>query len=1163
MPGFAGGYPHAMQAQQAQAAAAAAAAANNGGGGQQAMNNILMGLVSTLLLEHAAVRSGSLPSLAAGQAQAAPGADSSGGSAPALLNLLLGQAQQPAQAPAPVQEASTVLQQSRDLDAAAVVAAPGAAVGAAAKAATKERECYELPPSSIADEDEELRPKSEGTQQQETEEDSAVLPAAGGLPDAPLEGLPETSEPEEPGLPDVLADLKDVSGYPRVEVGLRGPVAPKAMLKPTIEAVGATVARVTWERATHVPDLIGYSLIVFDGWKMSYYDPDARSLVDDPEKGKPMPVDRLSARIRGLVPNVPYQAQIAAVSEEGPGPYSPMSEPLSLKAPALPAAPTAEVVDASHLLINWKTVRTMPEVTGYAVAVHDGTLLRYFDPKHRTLTTRADGLRPIPPDKTTVTVKGLYAGAEYSVALAAMNELGWSPYSAYSSAIMIEQPPAPPAPSVEVVSRHCIKVSWEASGRHLGVKGYGIALVESGHTIMRYFDWRSGALLSEAGAACPVPKERTSALVGGLEPHVKYKVRVAAMNGVGWGRYSPFSSATRIDVPPAMAPPRLEPVSETCVRVSWEPLRNAAPEITGYSIAVQDGRLKYYDSCTGALTEDPSELEAVPADRACVLITGLSLGATYYAKVAARNDIGWGKYSAFSDRMEIEVPQKLRQPTMEILDAESIKVSWTKEGCASAGIIGFAVVLQGETMLYYDAITGALSTDGHGLMPVPASERQVTIFGLMPGVSYRAKIAARNRVGWGKYSAFSEFVKINVPETPPQPVLRVVDRTSLHVSWHELRQKPPVTGFIVALFDGEYKYWDAEKRELVHSAAYAKPLPGDCLAVIIAGGLEPGMRYKAQVTAINAVGRSSPSPSSEMLMLVETQEMKWWPPLPMDLVPNVPRPRSYHSSNFSSVYQQACQELTPAPESVVCQRLVEALRTVGTETLDLFRRYIVTGEGRVTAVEAALRLWASSGKQARSRTFVALNRAILADQSPMLQPWMPLLRTVVERAISAGAREIERRIKGGDTDASDEKAAGAPDAPGLCPFGPWFAWRGSQLTRKQAESLHAGDIVCPPMFVSASTSRQVAEYFRGAYLVELEFHSAQQFAVAKAAAQVVGTSGDQPESADVEVVLCPYTPLEVIDSGREDIIRVRVLDTVSPMQDMELASASHARAFPI
>lgn len=110
----------------------------------------------------------------------------------------------------------------------------------------------------------------------------------------------------------------------------------------------------------------------------------------------------------------------------------------------------------------------------------------------------------------------------------------------------------------------------------------------------------------------------------------------------------------------------------------------------------------------------------------------------------------------------------------------------------------------------------------------------------------------------------------------------------------------------------------------------------------------------------------------------------------------------------------------------------------------------------------------------------------------------------------------------------------------------WF-----KTGRLQAESLSVGEVIRPPMFVSTSTSKNVAKGFKDIFMV--------QFTIVEGCpnACFLGVSEFRHEK---EVLLTPYTPL-AITRVEGDQIDVVVIDSLLWM-DAERESKKTISSFP-
>ncbi|MCU1351801.1 MAG: hypothetical protein JWM05_1010 [Acidimicrobiales bacterium] len=206
----------------------------------------------------------------------------------------------------------------------------------------------------------------------------------------------------------------------------------------------------------------------------------------------------------------------------------------------------------------------------------------------------------------------------------------------------------PSAPTIGIVVRgnQSVTVHWSAPSSDGGSS-------VTGYVVQPFRD---------VTALTPVPfnSTATTQTINGLENGRAYEFRVAATNSVGTGAYSGLSTVGLPDtVPPA---PSIAPVTtfNQAAVVKWNPTgTGAAP--AGYRIQPFKG-----------LVAQP--IRTVGASVAPQVFTGLTNGAAYRFRVAARNGVGWGPYSAFSVTVI---------PTNNCLLAPGPGVNW--RGCNLAG----------------------------------------------------------------------------------------------------------------------------------------------------------------------------------------------------------------------------------------------------------------------------------------------------------------------------------------------------------------------------------------------------------------------------------------------------------------------------------------------
>ena len=146
----------------------------------------------------------------------------------------------------------------------------------------------------------------------------------------------------------------------------------------------------------------------------------------------------------------------------------------------------------------------------------------------------------------------------------------------------------------------------------------------------------------------------------------------------------------------------------------------------------------------------------------------------------------------------------------------------------------------------------------------------------MEGLSYRAKVSAKNACGWGAYSPVSEPLTLGAaalrPIAPAAPLLEAVDSTSLrvHFSPPPVRPGDPALDF-VAVYVSDGGAWQTVDA----AASTLKPLGRAFRAGVesaLVKGLSEGVTYRAKVSVRNIHGWGAHSPSSEPLQLPDGDE---------------------------------------------------------------------------------------------------------------------------------------------------------------------------------------------------------------------------------------------------------------------------------------------------
>ena len=223
-----------------------------------------------------------------------------------------------------------------------------------------------------------------------------------------------------------------------------------------------------------------------------------------------------SGTIVGLVGGAQYQLQVRAVTQQGQGPDSALSNTITtgnaITPPGAPTAVSAVLTGANQVTVSW----TPPvddggsPITSYSVVGSPG------------------GLSTVPPGTTSVAISGLSGGATYTFTVTASNGggpagTGVGPASDPSNGVLIAGVPGTPTNVSAVAGPASAAVSFEAPP-------------DGGSPITSFTVTSTPGGVQATGTASPIT-------VNGLNPGTSYTFKVAATNVVGTGTSSSSSNA--------------------------------------------------------------------------------------------------------------------------------------------------------------------------------------------------------------------------------------------------------------------------------------------------------------------------------------------------------------------------------------------------------------------------------------------------------------------------------------------------------------------------------------------------------------------------------------------------------------------------------------------
>jgi hypothetical protein len=334
--------------------------------------------------------------------------------------------------------------------------------------------------------------------------------------------------------------------------------------------------------------------------------------------------------------------------------------------------------------------------------------------------------------ETALMVSGLANGTPYSFRVAAVNAIGTGSWSALVEATPRWMPAAPESVAAAVapasgVGSGQVQLTWTAPAS-TGGAAIGDYVIEWS------LDSTTWTTVADGVSAA------TGFTVGGLSNATTYSFRVAAVNAAGTGAWSDVVEATPLGAPvaPGGVTAAVAPtagVGSGQVKLSW-----VAPADTGGRAVVDYLIQRSVDGTTWTTVAD-----GVSTTRTH-LVTGLANGTRYRFRIAARNAIGQGPRSAIvqaTPRWKPAAPGGVRAAVAPAagVGSRQVKLTWTAPSNNGAAITDY-VIQRSTNGTTWNTVADGVST-----------ARSHLVSRLTNGVQYRFRIAARNVVGQGPWSA--------------------------------------------------------------------------------------------------------------------------------------------------------------------------------------------------------------------------------------------------------------------------------------------------------------------------------------------------------------------------------------------------------------------------
>ncbi|XP_041942482.1 receptor-type tyrosine-protein phosphatase delta-like isoform X6 [Alosa sapidissima] len=467
--------------------------------------------------------------------------------------------------------------------------------------------------------------------------------------------------------------------------------------------------------------------------------------------------------IQSLTPNRTYYIRVLAFTSVGDGPLS--NDLQIIAKTGVPSQPTefkAEAVSETSILLSWvPPAQSSPEnhITGYELIYRK--------------SNEAEEQKVTFDPSTSYLLKELKPFSSYTFQLAAHSKHG---VGAFTSEVIADTPQTQPmAPPQEVkctsASSTSILVSWippPEGSRNGEITGYSI-------TYLPLADRDNGTAQS---VSSPLP-EASTFLLQGLKKWTDYSVSVSALNKAGAGPPSPAVIVrTEEDVP--SGPPRgvqVEVINSTTAKVMWRSpvAKQQHGQIRGYQVTyirlIRDepvGQPCIRDLLTvGSKGNDSGEYE--------LLISEMVPETSYAVSVGAYTTKGDGARSkAIIITTPAPLPEKPRLAVSQPRPGTAL-LQWHPPLNPLSPVLGYRLAF------------GRADSPPPPTLDLPEQDRRFSVSDLQQGATYRFRLAARNKMGFGPEAV----LELTTPEGPPAaypPDAQVVEAnaTAVALAWGEV-----------------------------------------------------------------------------------------------------------------------------------------------------------------------------------------------------------------------------------------------------------------------------------------------------------------------------------------------------------------------------------------
>ena len=313
----------------------------------------------------------------------------------------------------------------------------------------------------------------------------------------------------------------------------------------------------------------------------------------------------------------------------------------------------------------------------------------------------------------------------------------------------------------------------------------------------------------------------------GLVADTLYSYTIEAVNGGGSVVSSQNSIRTVPDLPDGIRPPNLVVLGATSIRVTW-----SRPERPNGVVS----RYVLYMNNIPAFT-------GIGFEHTATALTPFTLYSFYFEVC---NQAGCASSITVSTLTDQSIPQGITPPTLNVLSATAIQVSWQPPTMPNGIIATYEI----RRRFLNDPLTESIQhRNGPSILSFPNS-------GLSPFTAYEYRLRVFNGAG----NAFSGWVSARTSEDTPSGVsLPAFEDSDIFARNVTANWDPPTSpNGIITFYRLEYRLPLDPRTNLPGTPVTAEVVPGN-VTTATAVGLQPVTIYEFRVVAINGAGEGGGS----------------------------------------------------------------------------------------------------------------------------------------------------------------------------------------------------------------------------------------------------------------------------------------------------------------